>query len=180
MKTQNPFLALQHAVPQSRAHSLQFKMYLHLCHVLIIIVSCLCCLFTKKFSWLWSVFQRLLCTFFLQEFFAVHSKETFKNVTAPLRMPVSHLALYGHTSCQVTRVQSHGLLWECTEIPEIFYRYLRCARVCGGCESGWGGLCNAGIQKLKMRLSDMRYAVCHEVESTSLCKTITKSFSIIS
>lgn len=27
----------------------------------------------------------------------VHSKETFKNVTAPLRLPVSHLALFGHT-----------------------------------------------------------------------------------
>lgn len=111
-----------------------------------------------------TVFQRLLCTCFLQQFSAVHSKESFMNVTAPLRLPVSHLALYGHTSCQVTRVQSHGLLWECTEIPEIFYRYLRCERVCGGCEAGWEGLCNVGMQKLTMRLSDRRYAVCHEVK----------------
>lgn len=41
-----------------------------------------------------------------------------------------------------------------------------------------GGLYNVGMQKLTMRLSDMRYVVCNKVES--FCKTITQSFSFIS
>lgn len=60
------------------------------------------------------------------------------NVTGPLRPLASHAALFGHTSCQVTREQSRGLLWECTEISEISIDTLYARERMGGGEAGWG------------------------------------------
>jgi len=139
VRTQNSFLALQQC----------YEWLVSRAEIYSIMVACMSCtnnywimfmLLTKKEILLTiiSLSKAALHLFHTANVCGFHSKETFKNVTAPLRLPVSRLTLFGHTSCQVTRVQSHGLLWEGTEIQEIFYRYIRCERICGGCEASLG------------------------------------------